>query len=141
MLKGFKIRIYPTKEQENLIWKHFDGCRFVWNHLLAMQTENYKNGGKFIGNFDMCKRIVELKKQDDYAWLNEISNGSLLLVCRDLDETYKMFFNKAVPHPRFKKKKQNKLKYPVRSDRFYLGQRKSDIQAKFWQRNNSSSGK
>lgn len=28
-----------------------------------------------------------------------------------------------------------------RSDRFYLGQRKSDIQAKFWQRNNSSSGK
>ena len=120
MLKGYKIRIYPTKEQEVLIWKHFDGCRFIYNHLIALQAENYKNGGKFIGQFNMGKRVTELKRQEEYKWLNELSSASLGIICKDVEETYKMFFNKTIPYPRFKKKKQHKDKYPVRSERFYF---------------------
>lgn len=28
MYKGYKIRLYPTKEQEELMWKHIGSCRF-----------------------------------------------------------------------------------------------------------------
>ena len=29
MIKSFKIRLYPTKEQEQLMWKHIGACRFI----------------------------------------------------------------------------------------------------------------
>ncbi|WP_309741162.1 helix-turn-helix domain-containing protein, partial [Methanococcoides alaskense] len=28
MLKAFKYRIYPTKEQEEMFFQHFGSCRF-----------------------------------------------------------------------------------------------------------------
>ena len=34
MLKAFKYRIYPTKEQEKKIVQHIGGCRFVYNWAL-----------------------------------------------------------------------------------------------------------
>ena len=46
MIKGYKIRIYPNKEQKILIEKHFGACRFIWNYMLNLQNENYKTGKK-----------------------------------------------------------------------------------------------
>jgi putative transposase len=34
IFKSFKFRIYPNKEQEVLLAKHFGACRFVFNHYL-----------------------------------------------------------------------------------------------------------
>ena len=34
MLKAFKYRIYPTKTQIQLIEKHFDSTRFLYNYFL-----------------------------------------------------------------------------------------------------------
>ena len=31
MLKTYKYRIYPTKEQEDLFLKHFNNVRFIYN--------------------------------------------------------------------------------------------------------------
>ena len=39
MIKSYKVRIYPTKEQEALMWKHIGSCRFIWNWMLAKQQE------------------------------------------------------------------------------------------------------
>jgi transposase len=38
--KSFKFRLYPTKEQEILLSKHFGACRFVFNHYLNERKEN-----------------------------------------------------------------------------------------------------
>ena len=35
IFKSFKFRIYPNKEQEILLAKHFGACRFVFNHYLS----------------------------------------------------------------------------------------------------------
>ena len=43
-MKGYKIRLYPTKEQEELIWKHFGACRYIWNYMLEMQKNRFKDG-------------------------------------------------------------------------------------------------
>jgi len=42
MLKGYKYRIYPTKEQEIQLNKTFGACRFVYNQLLAKKIELVK---------------------------------------------------------------------------------------------------
>ena len=48
MIKGYKIRIYPNKEQKILIEKHIGACRFIWNYMLNLQNENYKKEHKIL---------------------------------------------------------------------------------------------
>ena len=43
MLKGIKLRLYPNKTQKNQLWQMFGNDRFVWNQMLAMMNERYKN--------------------------------------------------------------------------------------------------
>ena len=37
-MKGFTIRLYPTKEQEELIRKHIGCQRYVYNWALALNN-------------------------------------------------------------------------------------------------------
>lgn len=37
MLKAYKYRIYPNKQQEEQIQKTFGCCRFVYNYYLNMR--------------------------------------------------------------------------------------------------------
>ena len=118
MIKGYKVRLYPTKEQEELLWKHIHACRFIWNYILAYQNENYANGGKYISEFDMNKLITPLRKQDKYIWLNGVSANSLQIVCGDLNKGFQSFFRETKGYPKFKSKHKCKYSYPVRIDRF-----------------------
>ena len=118
MYKGYTIRIYPTKDQEELLKKHIGCCRFIWNHMIEVQKENYKNDGKYISKFNMIKLIPSIKKE--FEWLNEVSMSSLQRVCNDVNTSYQRFFKKISNYPRFKSKKRSKLSYPVCCDRFYF---------------------
>lgn len=120
MIKGYKIRIYPNKEQKILIEKHIGACRFIWNYMLNLQNENYKAGNKYISRFDMIRSLTPLKKQKEYQWLNEVSISSLQNICTDLDKNFKGFFKKEHKHPNFKSKKKSKKSYPVCINRFYF---------------------
>lgn len=120
MIKGYKIRIYPNKEQKILIEKHFGACRFIWNYMLNLQNEFCAIENKYIDKYDMIRNLTFLKKQKEYQWLNEVSMSSLQTVCLDLNRAYKRFFNKETQHPKFKRKKRDKRIYPVCINRFYF---------------------
>ena len=120
MIKSYKIRLYPTKEQEVLMWKHIGACRYIWNYMLAYQQEQYANGEKHLSAFDMSNLLSPLKNDGQHEWLCEVSNASLVIVCRDLDETYKSFFKKIAHFPKFKSRKRSKKAFPIRYDRMYF---------------------
>ena len=120
MIKSYKIRLYPTKEQEALMWKHIGACRYIWNYMLAYQREQYANGEKHLSAFDMINLLTPLKKDGGHKWLCEVSNMSLVAVCRDLDKAYKGFFKKIARFPKFKSRKRSKKTYPVKDDRIYF---------------------
>ena len=101
MIKSFKVRIYPTKEQEALMWKHINCCRYVWNYMLALQEERYTNGEEHLSRFDMIKLLTPLKKDGEHDWLYEVSNTTLQIVCSDLSKAYSRLFNKIAKMPRF----------------------------------------
>ena len=46
MQKGIKFRIYPNKEQQNLINQTLGCCRLIYNKGLAMRNEAYESGNK-----------------------------------------------------------------------------------------------
>lgn len=113
MLKGFKIRIYPTKEQENLIYKHINQCRFIWNYMLNVCNERHQNNEQYPGSYGLIKLIKPLKQKENYKWLFETSGTSQQIVCQDLDKAFQKLFNHTGGYPKFKSKKTSKLSYPL----------------------------
>ena len=131
MIKSYKIRIYPTKEQEELIWKHIGCCRFIYNQMLAKEIESYNQGEKYSGQFGMINKLPELK--EDFPWLKEVSSASLQLELGDLHNAYQNFFRitkkKQNPgFPKFKSKKRSKAKYPVNMQRMHFEENHVQIQ-------------
>lgn len=88
MYKGFKIRIYPTKKQEELFWKHIHACRYIWNYMLDLQEKRYNANEKHLSTFSMVNLITGLKRDGEHDWLKEVSRHSLDRVCKDLDHAY-----------------------------------------------------
>lgn len=107
MILAKKIRLYPTKEQEQKLWQSVGTARFIYNWTLNRQEESYKNGGKFIKDNDLRKEITKLKKSE-LSWLNEVSNNVAKQAVKDCCNAYKNFFKGLVDKPKFKSKKKSK---------------------------------
>ena len=128
MIKSFKVRIYPTKSQEALIWKHIGSCRFIWNYMLSEQERLYDLGERHLSAFDMINLLKPLKNDGEHEWLYEVSNTSLQIACQDLDKAYKSFFKKQSGFPKFKSRKRSKPNYPICATDFYFSEGKVQIQ-------------
>jgi len=146
MIQSYRIRLFPTPEQEQQLRQTVDAMRFVWNWGLAYHMERFKNGEKHLSAFDMKKVLTQLKKQDEYKWLNSISSHTLSAALLDLGDAYHRFFeiqkqgekftkakiarfkrlNKKLTtydmkgHPKFKKKAKAKQNFYVRYEKFYI---------------------
>ena len=103
MLKAFKYRLYPTKEQATLINKHIGAVRFLYNLALETKQTAYNGYGKNLDCFDLIKQIPDLKKECE--WLKEINSQSLQMALRNLDNSYTRFFKGKSDFPKFKKKR------------------------------------
>ena len=112
--KGYKIRLFPTPEQEELMWEHIRACRTIWNLMIEKQNEQQAIDGKYIGEFDMINMLTDLKKQEEYKWLTKVSNASLTQTCRELHRAYTLFFKGIFKHPQFKSyKDRRKYSFPL----------------------------
>lgn len=120
MIRTYKIRLFPTKEQEQLFYKHIGACRFIWNWGLDTQINYYQKTGKKYSGYNLIKMLTPLKKIEEYSWLNEVSNASLQTILLDLDRAYKNFFKSGFGFPKFKSKKRAKKSFPVRCNATYF---------------------
>ncbi|MGL5197287.1 MAG: helix-turn-helix domain-containing protein, partial [Chroococcales cyanobacterium] len=39
MLKVVKVRLYPNREQKQLLEQSFGNCRFLWNYCLDLMNK------------------------------------------------------------------------------------------------------
>ena len=119
MKKSLKIRLLPSKEQEELMLKSIGCSRFTYNWALNRCNELYQQGVKYnISN--IRKEFTQLKKQDEFKWLNEVSNTTIVESMRNLDKAFKSFFKTKQGYPKFKTKRKSKQSFYVRYDRLYF---------------------
>lgn len=102
--RTYKFRLYPTKEQTELLAKHFGCTRFVYNYFLNQRIEQYRLTGKSDNYNAQAKTLTELKKQEETAWLKEVNSQSLQFALRCLETAYTNFFKKRAKFPNFKSK-------------------------------------
>ena len=131
VLKAFKFRCYPTKEQAILIHKTFGCSRFVFNRLLGEQQEldrqwlilkkaatseqtmHNNNVSSTFKKFDNIKKIPMLKKE--YPFLKEVDSIALQSSVENLADGFDRFYKKQNGKPKFKSKKNPVQSYTTKS--------------------------
>lgn len=99
MLKAYKYRLYPNKEQQEYFSKCFGCVRFIYNHMLSDKIEYYKETKQKLNNTP-----AQYKK--DFPWLKEVDSLALANAQMNLQAAYNNFFKRPeVGFPKFKSKK------------------------------------
>ena len=114
-MKTLKIRLYPTKEQEILFYKHINCQRYIYNWALSLNNELYKKDKKKYSSIELGKMLTQYKKQE--VWLSEVSNATLKESIRNLDKAYTNFYKGRANLPKFKSRKKSKLSFYSRYDK------------------------
>lgn len=110
MLKSYKFRLYPNKEQESLIQKTFGCVRFVYNQCLAYKIDKYKTEEVSLSKIDINNYKNHTLKAE-YEWLKEVDKFALDNAVINLDSAYQKFFKEHKGFPKFKSKKNNRNSY------------------------------
>ncbi|WP_291631078.1 transposase [Clostridium sp.] len=111
MIKTIRVMLLPNNKQKTKLFQYANTARFAYNWALGREQENYKNGGKFIYDRELRKEFTQLKKTDEYAWLNEIDCDVPKQAIKDACEAYRDFFKGYTKFPRFKSKKHSVPKF------------------------------
>ena len=106
MIKSIKAMLIPNNKQRTKLFQYTGTSRFAFNWALGKQKENYSNGGKFIQDKELRKEFTQLKKQEEFQWLNNISNNVTKQAIKDACGSYKNFFKGISKFPKFKSKKK-----------------------------------
>ena len=90
-MRTCQFRLYPSKEQQEKLWKHANKLNWLYNYFLNERIEAYKNGIKINAN-QQSAELVQLKQQ--YPELKEIFGQVLQTVPRRLNQSYDFFFRR-----------------------------------------------
>ena len=105
MIKTIRVMLLPNSKQKTKLFQYANTARFAYNWALGREQENYKDNGKFISDCDLRKEFTQMKKTDEYSWLNEISNNVTKQAIKDACNAYKRFFKGYSKFPNFKSRK------------------------------------
>ena len=111
--KAYKYRIYPNREQQELINKHIGCCRYVYNLCLEKKINAYKTSKKTISSFELMKILPSLKKEQETSFLKEVNSLSLQASIRNLDSAYQRFFKEKKGFPKFKSKRNSRQSFQI----------------------------
>lgn len=107
MIKSIKVMLKPNNKQKTKLFLYANTARFAYNWTIAKQQENYQNGGKFISDSVLRKQFTQMKKLDEFNWLNNVSNNVTKQAIKDACDAYKRFFKVLSKYPKFKSKKKS----------------------------------
>ena len=128
MIKSIKIRLSPTKEQEELMFQSVGIARFAYNWGLSKWEEMYKEGIKPSKAKVRKEFNNSIRKNDDFKWLYNVSGQITAQAFADLEDAYKNFFDGLAQRPKFKNKKKSKKSFYVRYDAIKFSNNRVNIE-------------
>ena len=111
MLRRYQYRLYPTREQENLIARHLGCCRYVYNWALNLKNQTYHDDGTSLSRYDLMNQLPQLK--EEVPWLKEVNAQSLQQSIHHLSRAFTNFFEGRAEEPTFKKKHDPEQSFTV----------------------------
>ena len=99
--RAYKLRIYPTILQRELIEKTFGCTRYIYNNFLAERKNKYEESKTKVSVYEQLKELTDLKREKE--WLREIDSCALQTCVYNLDDAFQGFFH-GKGYPRFRAK-------------------------------------
>ena len=99
--KAYKLRIYPTDSQRELIEKTFGCTRYIYNNFLAERKNKYEESKIKVHVYEQLHELTDLKREKE--WLREIDSCALQACVYNLDDAFQGFFQ-GKGYPRFRVK-------------------------------------
>lgn len=103
--KGFRFRVYPTREQEERLLRWESALRFLWN----LANEQYRLGSArpkgervYPSAFGQQRELTELRAEHD--WLADVSRQAGASVLARLHDAWLRCWRAGAGEPRFKRK-------------------------------------
>ena len=87
-----------------MLAKTFGCARFVYNYMLRQRTDAWFQRQEKVGYHETSAILTALKKQPEFAWLNEVSSVPVQQSLRHLQTAFGNFFARRNKYPTFKKK-------------------------------------
>lgn len=94
MMKSFKVKLEPNKEQRTRLFQFAGTARFAYNWALNKEMTAFQNDEKFISHYDLRKEFTILRNSAEYSWLKTISNNVSKQAIKDCCVAYVKFFEK-----------------------------------------------
>lgn len=106
MFRSIEVKLYPNKQQEQVINKILGCYRFVYNHMLALKQQEYNDNKISLSLKDLSKYFFStLRKDEKYSWLKEQNTQVMKQPIRQMLVAYDNFFKLHTGFPKFKSKK------------------------------------
>ncbi|MGW9637293.1 RNA-guided endonuclease InsQ/TnpB family protein [Nocardiopsis alba] len=106
--RAFKYRFYPTDAQAAELSRTFGCVRLVYNKALAARTEAWYRRQERVNYNATSAMLTGWKKEDDLAFLSEVSSVPLQQTLRHLQSAFSNFFAGRARYPRFKSRKKSR---------------------------------
>ena len=127
---SYKIRLYPNNNQKEFLAKQFGCCRLVYNYMLELKQNAFKEGIKY-SKFDLIKQLTILKHREEYLFLSDVNSWALQYSVSCVDDAFVRTYTGQNKYPKFKNKHSKQsftYAYPrIKDNRLWLPKHKSWI--------------
>ncbi|HCR74349.1 MAG TPA: transposase [Ruminococcus sp.] len=109
--RAIKIKLFPTREQEKLLWQSAGTARFAYNWAKKFADTYYRLYKKSLNAGKARKHFTKLRNRKKYAWLKEVSSEIPQQAIKDYFEALNKFFKKIAGYPGFKSRKRSTVSF------------------------------
>lgn len=114
---GFKVKLYPTDNQKEILNANFGFYRFVYNWTIDAIQSRYDQTGKFSSYIDLSRIFQDYRKQPGNEWMMKFPINTARVTIRSAIKAFQYFFNKRNNFPKYKSKRKSKMIFGVRGER------------------------
>lgn len=102
MYKSLKVKLYPAKNQIEMLENHFNGYRYCYNLCLEYKQLLWNHYEISVSGFKMQAELLEIRKESD--WLIKCKAECIRDSALNVEKAYKNFF-KGKGFPKYKSKR------------------------------------
>ena len=100
--RGYKYRVYLSPAQEQFVCQTFKACRSVYNYFLSVRKNAWEKEQRPVDYVQTGRLLTQLKREEAWTWLRKTDSMALQETLRDLDRSFRNFFDRRARYPRFK---------------------------------------
>ena len=95
--KGYRVEMYPTKEQEKQLLEYCRASRYAYNWGINRHNEIYRETGHNTTSNELCKQFTKFKNEnnsDVCIWLRSFKATALRIAVRSVSQEFKKCFKR-----------------------------------------------